>query len=280
MEPCCLSRMVQEMAHMMVYQIHNLAIKSEVPILGAKLKLKASGKNRISIHEIKNYPKKSLGFKKLHVFPGADCFQKLNNFYIYFHKPNGKSALFTHDILPYILAASGLFLFHGSIIQNKNKIFLVLGKSGAGKSTLSLEAIRKKGYCLGDEAAVIFKSKNQWYVEPAISTLRYWPKKRGQGIEKELLVMKSLKRKRILNKVIVLQKKSKKARLRIHKGSDLKIFQELITHLFWPDNLEPHNRRKLFDNLTQFSTSLDPLIVEYPHKRKNQTLVLRELLEF
>lgn len=262
----------------MVYQIHNLVIKSEIPILGAIPILKGSGKNKISIHEIKGRPHKS--YKRLHSFVGADCFQKHNVFYVRFHGHHGKSALFTHDILPFILAASGLFLFHGSIIQNKNKTFLVLGKSGAGKSTLGLEAIKNNGYCWGDEAAVIFKNKKKWYVEPAFSTLRYWPKNARKNVEKKLLIMNSLKKERILNKVIVLQKKSKRTKLRIHEGSNINLLRELITHLFCPEHLDSQNRLKLFENLFQFSTSLEPLIVEYPHERKSQTIVLRDLLEF
>ncbi len=263
-----------------IYKIHNLVIASEVPILGAKPS-KTSRKIDVRIREIKKRPHE----KCFHSTKGGDCFQSGSNYSVWFRRVYNsleKSGIVTHEILPLVLAAKGLFLLHGSVIQNKKKTFLVLGKSGSGKSTLSLEAIKNNGFCGGDEASIVYKNKNRWYVTSAFSTLRHWGREQKETkiFGKNLIVLDTPLKQRPLDKVIVLKKKSRKSKLNIRRASGVSLLQELLTHLFWPDRMEPVKRRRLFEELSEFSLNLSPWIVDYPHDSKSQTLVLQELLEF
>lgn len=272
------------MAQMSFYRFRHLILKSTVPILGAT-KLQQTPKNyNLEVVLCRKYPRRST---RIHHFEKADCFQKRNRFYVRFKKnltTFEKSYILTHDLLPHILAAQGCFIFHGSLIQNRKRNFLILGKSGAGKSSLGLRAVENKGHCWGDEASLVYRHKRQWYVTPVFLTIRHWPQKKEKASNrffgKELTVISGKPPIRKLDKVVVLKKKSPKKKLRILKGEGVPILQELLTHVFWPDNISPEKRRQLFDDLSDFSTSISPQIVEYPHRPPNQTFVLQKLLEF
>ena len=261
-----------------IYQINNLTIESEISLLGITPRLRDSKKPDIKIKEISEMPRRG---QKLHRFLGAECFQNANRYYVYFRGKRSsfeKSGILTHYVLPHILASQGFFLFHGSIIKNKNKTFLVLGKSGSGKSTLSLAAMKRNGSCFGDEASILYNENDNWYVQSAFSTLRVWPKQPSE--KKRIVILEPQKNRQRLNRVIILKKKARNAKLKIHEGSGLLSFRELMTHLFWPENLSAEKRKKLFQQLSSLTNSLAPVIVDYPHRPANQTLVLRELLEF
>jgi hypothetical protein len=276
-----ISGLAQKMARLKKYRIHNLIFQSEIPIMGVREV--STNKKNILIREAARRPLSKNGFRKIHRFSAVQCFKKNEIFYVYFQRGLStiqKSTILTQDILPHILATRGLLLLHGSVIQNKNKTFLILGKSGSGKSTLSLEAIKNKGLCLGDEAAIVYKNKKHWHVTSAFSTLRYWQKDTKNSLEKAVLTLPLPKTSHRLSRVIVLQKKSRKSKLSTLQFSNLQVLKELVTHLFCPENLDADKRRSLFETLSDFSTTLTPVVVQYPHKKANRTLVLNELLEF
>lgn len=107
--------------------------------------------------------KKKKGSVVLHNYPDdlKPYFDKKNKMPIGKTKP---LMLFLQTIYAYYYAKSKGFLLHSSAIKKDGKAYVFVGLAGAGKSTIARLAILKGYTILNDEAPLILKRKNKFFV--------------------------------------------------------------------------------------------------------------------
>jgi len=94
----------------------------------------------------------------------------------FFPSPDAEPARVEHflvnAVLPIHAGLRSLLCLHASAVARVGWAAIFAGPSGSGKSTKALEAIRQSGMLLGDDAVVVRRRGDKWFVYPGARTIR------------------------------------------------------------------------------------------------------------
>jgi hypothetical protein len=166
-------------------------------------------------------------------------------------------------VLPIYAGLRGEVCLHASAVAREGWATVFAGPSGSGKSTRALEAIRRGGMLLGDDAVVVRRRGDDWFVYPAARSIRLRKAPPGakwrSGAKDEWLVP-SPKYPVPLAGVVVLDR-SRDIPLALRGSSLLKALLSLQAGWVWGDT---RTRKVLADRTAELCYSVTSTRVSPP----------------